>query len=340
MPPLVSILIPAYNCERWLADSVASALAQTYAHTEVIIVDDGSKDNTLAVARRFEGPAVRVATQPNAGAAAARNKAFSLAQGDYIQWLDADDLLGRDKVRLQMEAAGVHGPRALYSCGWGFFRHRPWKAQFIATPLWESQAPIEWLTRKWEHNAHMQTATWLTSRQLAEEAGPWDTQLLNDDDGEYFFRVINRCDKIEFVEGAKVYYRIVQGSRLSFIGKDNRKKDAQCLGMERQVAALRRIEDSERVRRAALNYLNTWLHNFYPERPDLVNRLELVAQSLGGTLQIPRLAWKYRWIQKFCGWHAAKSVKFSYNQLKGRALDRWDRTLAARAPLAPSPLQD
>src|SRR5882724_4223522 len=98
MTPLVSILIPAYNAERWIAETIRSALKQTWRNKEIIVVDDGSTDGTLAIARRFEPKGVRAVTQPNQGAEAARNTASSLSRGDYIQWLDADDLLSRDKV--------------------------------------------------------------------------------------------------------------------------------------------------------------------------------------------------------------------------------------------------
>jgi glycosyltransferase involved in cell wall biosynthesis len=324
MPDLVSILIPAYNCERWLADSVASALAQSWAHKEIIIVDDGSRDHTLAVARRFEGPAVKVVTQENAGAAAARNHAFSLAQGSYIQWLDADDLLSPEKITLQMAVAARVGPRVLLSSAWGYFRHRPRKARFHASPLWEDLDPVEWLTRKWEHNVHMQTATWLASRRLTEAAGPWDTRLLNDDDGEYFFRVIRACEGIAFVPNAQVMYRIVTGPRLSFIGRSDAKKEAQCLGMENQIHLLRRMADTPRVRAACVNYLRTWQQNFYPERLDLVERLRSVAMSLGGTLPPPSLGRKYDFIRSVGGWTTAKNVRHAYNCCKTNVLDRWD----------------
>src|SRR5438045_4211310 len=111
MAPLVSILIPAYNAENWLADTLRSALAQTWPNKEIILVDDGSTDRTLAIARQFQSPSVRVHAQPNQGASSARNAALALAQGEYIQWLDADDLLGRDKITKQMEAA-VHASKS------------------------------------------------------------------------------------------------------------------------------------------------------------------------------------------------------------------------------------
>ncbi|PYK71260.1 MAG: hypothetical protein DME42_11085 [Verrucomicrobia bacterium] len=81
MTPLVSILIPAYNAERWIGDTIQSALAQTWPRAEVIIVDDGSRDRTFQTARQFASKTVSVVTQENQGASAARNRAFELSQG-------------------------------------------------------------------------------------------------------------------------------------------------------------------------------------------------------------------------------------------------------------------
>src|SRR4030095_8874403 len=162
MTPLVSILIPAYNAERWIANTIQSALAQTWPRKEIIIVDDGSSDQTLQVARRFACKTVCVVKQENQGAAAARNKAYELCQGDYIQWLDADDLVSPDKVAKQMAAAEQYqDTRRLLSSGWGYFMYRPSRAKFLPTPLWCDLSPVEWLLRKMGQNLHMQTATWL-----------------------------------------------------------------------------------------------------------------------------------------------------------------------------------
>lgn len=331
MKPLVSILIPAYNCEAWLADTVRSAVAQTWPRKEIIVVDDGSKDGTLAVARRFASPQVSVVTQENQGAATARNQAFARAQGDYIQWLDADDLLSPDKIERQMRLveAGA-SPRALLSCGWAHFIYRPSRGRFTPTPLWEDSTPVEWLIRKWENNAHMQTATWLSSRELTAASGPWDSRLMSDDDGEYFSRVVMHCDAIKFVPDAKVYYRVTDGSRLSSIGRSDAKKNAMWLGMELQIGYLRSLADTPRARAACVNYLQTWLCHFCPERPDLVERARVMAVELGGELRGPRLSWKYDLIQNTLGWKAAKNARDNYNYWKTSLLQAWDKALFRR----------
>ena len=177
MKPLVSILIPAYNAQEWLVETLRSAVGQTWERKEIIVVDDGSKDQTLAIARRFESKSVRIVSQANQGASAARNKALSLSRGDYIQWLDADDLLAPDKVARQVSALEQcqHNPGILLSAAWGRFLYRYKHARFTPTPLWADLSPAEWLIRKMANNVYMQTGTWLVSRAITEKAGLWDT---------------------------------------------------------------------------------------------------------------------------------------------------------------------
>ena len=328
MRPLVSILIPAYNAERWLAETIQSALAQTWSRKEIIIVDDGSKDLTLSIAKKFASKEVSILTQENQGAAATRNKAFSRCQGDYIQWLDADDLLSRDKVALQMQAAEQsQSTRALISSGWGYFMYRPAKAKFVPTPLWCDLSPVEWMLRKWENNLHMQTATWLVSRELTDAAGPFDTRLLGDDDGEYFSRVIRASNAIRFVPEAKVFYRITPSGRLSHIGRSGKKMEAHFLGMQLQIGYLRSMKDDERVRKACVTYLKTWLPAFYPYRPDIVKEAQVLSANLGGQLDIPRMGWKYAWIERLFGPLAAKEAQIRYNRCKSSVIRTWDRIL-------------
>jgi hypothetical protein len=330
MKPLVSILIPAYNAERWIVETIHSALGQTWPRKEIIIVDDGSTDQTLSLAQRFASKEVSVVTQENQGVCAARNKAYELCQGNYIQWLDADDLLSPDKIAKQMEAAEQsQSERTLLSSAWGYFIFRANKARFVPTSLWCDLSPIEWLLRRWEENLYMNPATWLVSRELTDAAERWDTRLVGggSDDGEYFSRVILANNGIRFVPDAKVFYRRTGSCSLSYIGLSNKKMESQLLGMELQIGHLRSLDDSERTRAACLNYLQTWLPAFYPERPDIVKQLEQLASSLGGQLKLPRLSGKYGWIEKILGFAAAKHVQLSYNRGKFSILRLWDKMM-------------
>ncbi len=328
MKPLVSILIPAYNAEQFIAETLESAVAQTWPNTEIIVVDDGSKDQTLAVAKRFAARNVQIVTKSNEGAAATRNKAYSLSRGDFIQWLDADDLLSPDKVALQMAAVEQGaGKRTLLSSAWGTFMYRAHRTKYLPGPLWEDLSRADWLVRKMGLNQHMQTGTWLVSREMTEAAGPWNTQLLGDDDGEYFCRILLASEGVRFIPGAQVMYRMSGYGRLSYIGRSDRKMEAQWVSMKLHIGYLRSLEESERVRAACVSYLQNWLPSFYPERKDLVGQAQELAASLGGKLELPRLSWKYSWLQNLFGWEFARRAQISLPQMKWSALRAWDSAL-------------
>jgi glycosyltransferase involved in cell wall biosynthesis len=338
LKPLVSILIPAYNAQEWIADTLRSALAQTWDRKEIIVVDDGSIDRTLKIAQRFESESVRVVTQKNTGAASARNTALSLCRGDYIQWLDADDLLAPDKIARQMaELDQVGSARTLLSSEFGKFLHYWPRAEFIRTRLWEDLSPAEWLLRKMGDNLYMQTATWLVSRELSEVSGPWNTSMLSDDDGEYFCRVLLKSDGTHFVPGARVYYRGFRSNSLAYVGRSDRKREALWLSMQLHIGYLRSLEDSPRTRAACLAYLQRNLINFYPERSDIVKQAEEIAKDLGGELRPPHLSWKYSWIKSTFGWEAAKNTAIQMREIRWSLENSLDKTIS-RLRDQPGPL--
>jgi glycosyltransferase involved in cell wall biosynthesis len=328
MKPLVSILIPAYNSEQWIADTLQSALAQTWPRKEIIVVDDGSRDRTAEVARLFASNGVAVVSTANQGAAAARNHALSLSHGDYIQWLDADDLLAPDKIERQMEALGqCRSKDTLLSCAWGRFMYRYERAKFVPTALWRDMSPTEWLVHRLGQDLYMQTATWLVSRELAEAAGPWDTRLLSDDDQEYFCRVLLASDGVRFVPEARVYYRATGSGSLGYIGRSDKKREAHWLSVQLHIGYLRSLEDSARVRDACVRFLQHRIVVFYPERPDIFNQAEEMSGSLGGRLEVPRLSWKYSWIKALFGWGLARRAQHWLPTLKWWLVRFWDKAL-------------
>ena len=126
---------------------------------------------------------------------------------------------------------------------------------------------------------------------------------------------------------ARVFYRITQSSRLSYIGASDKKKDAMLISMKLHVRYLRSLEDSQRVRDACLAYLQTWYDTFYPERPDIVRELQCLATQLQGHLEEPRLRWKYAWMKPVFGWKAAKWAQNSIPRLKACCIRHCDKVL-------------
>lgn len=326
LKPLVSILIPAYNAQEWIAGTLRSAISQTWERKEIIVVDDGSTDETLAIARRFEPEGVRITTQNNQGGSAARNRAYSLSRGDYIQWLDNDDLLAPDKIERQIQALS-HGAskRTLFSAKWGSFMFRANRAKFVTTALWCDLSPREFLLRKMEQNLFMQTSVWLVSRELSEAAGPWDTTMLTDDDGEYFCRVLLASDSILFVPQAKTYWRRSGTTQGSYMGRSARKLEAQWRSMQLHIGYLRSLEDSSRVRAACVTYLQNWMVHFYPEKIDIFRNAQQIAKELGGSLEVPRLSWKYRGIRTLFGWRSARCAQLLLPSAKSSVIRFWDK---------------
>ncbi len=326
--PLVSILIPAYNAGEWLGQSIESALNQTWPAKEIIVVDDGSTDRTFDVARDYVGSGVILHQQKNAGASTARNKAFSLSSGSYIQWLDADDMLHPKKIAEQMSRLlEIQDEHALISSAWGKFFYRKEKARFTASLLWADLSPCEWLTRKMESGAHMQTATWLISRSITEAAGPWDVRLSGDDDGEYFCRVLLQSNMVYFAPESRVYYRMTDSGRLSNFDGDDKKLDSLFASMQVHIRCLLSLGESQRVRGAIVRYLQKYMFDFHPERSDIVLEMEKIAGDFGGKLQLPKSRLKYALIEALLGWRVSKRAQFYLPSCKNSFLQFLDKIL-------------
>lgn len=111
---LISVVVPAYNAQGTITDTLRSIQAQSHTALEVIVVDDGSRDGTAAIVEEFAAadPRFRLLSQENAGVAVARNTGWKAARSDLIAFVDADDLWSRDKLELQLAALEAAGPRA------------------------------------------------------------------------------------------------------------------------------------------------------------------------------------------------------------------------------------
>jgi glycosyltransferase involved in cell wall biosynthesis len=284
MPVLVSILVPAYNAAPWINAALDSALAQTWPRVEVIVVDDGSRDDTLVRARAFAaqypGRELHIATQPNAGAAAARNHALRLARGDFIQYLDADDLLAPEKIALQLDALRTAPTLALASGRWGRFQSKPkatiWNEEAVA----RARTGVEFLQLHYETGSMMQPGAWLAPRSLLDRSGPWDESLSLNDDGEYFARVMLRSSAIVPVPAARCHYRTGTAPRLS------RRRDPRALislhrSTELTTAHLLTADDSVRSRAAAARAWRRLAFELYPCATSLARSARASAVALG-----------------------------------------------------------
>lgn len=327
MADLVSILIPCYNAEKWLRETIESALSQTWLNKEIIIVDDGSTDNSLMIARQYESKSVKVVTQENQGAPTARNTALKHSCGDYIQWLDSDDLLAPFKVEKQMEAAQrIGNPKVLLSCPWGIFFYRWRKAQFFSCGLWCDLSPVEWLITRFEEGWPMSNSAWLVSRALTELAGPWDKRILINQDGEYFCRVVAMSDNVVFVREAREY---VRRSNQRSVSKARSRKalESHFLSITLCIHYLLSLEDSERARRACVIFLQNNFDYYYPDQTDLMKSANDLARELGGTLSPHVLRRRLSIAKMILGFTLTNVIWRLWNRAKHSIIINWDKLL-------------
>jgi len=326
MAELVSIIIPVFNAEKWIAETLKSALAQTWPRKEIIVIDDGSTDNSLPIIRSFESKFVKIIEQQNTGPCVARNNAISYAQGDYIQYLDADDLLAPDKIAQQMERAEKGASsKVLLSSSMGTFFYRYRKAVFRPNPLWQDMLPVEWLIQNYTKNAYLGIHAWLTSRKLTEIAGPWDDRLWKTDaDGEYFCRVVSLSSEVRFFPKSKCYYR--KGIRGS-LSATRIHPDLEGILHGLFIKHILSIENSIRTRTACKYLLQHWINSDFIRMP----RVWDIACTLAGELDVrltrPPLNWKFKFLKSFLGYRKTLALKIFVSNTRLNFQIGWDGLL-------------
>ena len=326
---LVSILIPAYNSEKWIKAAIQSALAQTWQNKEIIIVDDGSSDNTFQIAKEFESKTVKVISQKNSGACAARNRALSLSQGDFIQWLDSDDILAPDKIEIQLSNSDVSPQtRVLHLSGWGFFYFRIKKARFVPNPLWQDLSPLNWLLNHIGEGYYMYPAAWLVSRKLTELAGPWDERIMLNQDGEYFCRVVATSEMVKFSPKALSYHRI--GNLYSISGNKKSKKTLESLNLAVNLCIdyLLKLENSETTRKASINCLQKIINTLYQNDSSIIGKNQKRIIELGGSITPVSRTTKFTMVQKILGLQKATTLKTKFWNLEILIRRNWDKLLS------------
>jgi glycosyltransferase involved in cell wall biosynthesis len=313
MSPLVSIIIPCYNAGRWLAATLESACGQTWPHCEIIVVDDGSSDSSATLAETWRDRGVQVIRQTNRGAAAARNAGLARARGDYLQFLDADDLLAPDKIAIQIARLATAPANSVASAAWARFRTEPGEAVFRPEPVWCDAKPVDWLVASWNGEGMMHPAAWLVPAAVARAAGPWNETLSLDDDGEYFARVLLASAGVVHCREARVYYRTHVSGSLSQAKTPRAWRSSHDVCRLVQQAVLGR-EDSPRVRRAcAMNHLRFAFHA-WPLARELACASLREARTLDPAASRPLAGPTFERLAGLVGWKLARTLQHHFSR--------------------------
>ncbi len=314
MSPLVSVIIPCKNAAPWLAGAIQSCLDQTWNTIEVIVVDNGSTDESVAIAQSIVDPRIVALHCEKKGASAARNVGLTVAHGNFIQFLDADDLLHPNKIRAQLDRLALSPAGTIASGAWASFQNDPAGAVFTPEPVWRDFAPGEFMICSWLGGGMIPVFAWLTPRSVIDKAGRWNEELSLDDDGEFFARVNLASTGVVFCSEARGFYRKSGQSGLSNRGDP----DALASGFratQLSSQALLAACDSPEATKACAQNLQRFIYYAYPAVPHLVRIAERRVQELGGAGLKPGGGWTFQALSACFGWKLAKRCQLAWRRV-------------------------
>ncbi len=214
--PPVSVIIPCYNGRRFLSQAIDSVLVQTIVPAEIIVVDDGSTDDSAEVAESY-GPPVRVIRQANQGESAARNVGIAAARGDYLLFLDADDLLESQSLEILADAVN-QAPGSVALMGFAWFTNDPSRPTKVRMPE-DSQFFPGIITGNFGP-----PHCWLTPADLVRKVGGFHPPLRWFEDWEMWCRIALTDAKLVPVGHLGALYRQHSNSQLANTTQDNRSR--------------------------------------------------------------------------------------------------------------------
>lgn len=220
--PLVSIIIPTYNRVSYIGETLNSVLNQTYTNWECIIIDDGSADNTYNTLKDYRKKDSRFKCYKRPehlpkGANACRNYGINKSKGKYIQFLDSDDLMASDKIELQMEALNKNHNTSIATCRYGFFKDDINKSNIKNNEAYckSFKSGFDLLNAFGVNGGYFPPHVYLFDRDILKQSGYWNEDLMINQDGEFFCRVLLNCTNVVYVDEAIVYYRTDSGFNTS-----------------------------------------------------------------------------------------------------------------------------
>lgn len=327
MSGLVSIIIPAYNAEKHILETVDSALSQTYPNIELIIVDDGSTDNTLTLLKGIKDERVKTISQQNHGASFAKQAGLNIAKGDFIQYLDADDLLSPDKIEAQIKLLQDF-PNHVAICATVHFDDgtNPYEAPKIIEWFANgSNSPQDFLTKLYgakyigpEFGGMIQPNAFLTPIEIIKRAGEWNSTIspCPDEDGEYFCRIVLASEGVVYADKPVNYYRKFINKK-SLSGNRSYQASKNLLNSTRLIAShllSATTSDDAKIGLSRLFWENAF--TFYPVFKDLSALAAKEAKNLCPKLKhIPYANGLPLYLSKVLGWRTVKHLQYLKQKL-------------------------
>lgn len=313
----VSVIIPCFNAEKYIIQTINSVLKQTHKNIEIIVVDDHSTDNSFSKALIFSRKyphIIKVIKNSGNGACAARNLGFQFSQGDYIQYLDADDLISPEKLKKQVEILENNATKIAVCNTFHFYNSINDAYNTDLDFIFSTYKPEEFLMNLWGANGkthYVAVHSYLTPRLLIEKAGAWNEKLYKDQDGEFFARVILESDGILYVPEIKSYYRKHNSSLNTSSQKKRQHIKSNLLATVLKEQYLFSKTKSKKAQLAMAAQYKHVAIEAWPQYRDISNIAQKKCKHLGGTKYSPILGGRsIEILKKTFGWKVAKAASY------------------------------
>ncbi len=205
--PLVSVIIPVYNGEKTIQETIESVLNQTFIDLELIVINDGSQDATLKLVERIQDSRINVFSYPNAGQSTSRNRGIALATGEYISFIDADDLWTPDKLEAQLKALQAN-PKAAVAYSWTDWIDE--SSQLLGKGSHNTEQG-EVFAKLLLNDFVANGSNVLIRRQALNEVGDFDASVTPAEDWDMWLRLAVHYEFVA-VQSSQVLYRICPNS--------------------------------------------------------------------------------------------------------------------------------
>lgn len=274
--PLISVIIPVFNSEKTIRETIASVLKQSFTNFELILINDGSQDITLEIITQIKDPRLKVFSYPNAGVSASRNRGISQATGEYISFLDSDDLWTSDKLESQLKALQAN-PQAGVAYSWTHYIDESGKFLYSGNKVALNGKVYEQLLLQ---NFIESGSNVLIRREALNQVGGFDESLFGPEDWDLLIRLAAKYNFV-VVPIPQILYRMSANSISSSISRQEK-------------ASLKVIEKAFAQAPEALQYLKRYsISNLYKY---------LTFRVLVGSLERQKAL-----TAAYCFWYAVKN---------------------------------
>lgn len=312
---LISIIIPVYNAENFLKDSIESILSQTYPNKEIIIIDDCSTDKSFEIAKSYESDMVKVFKMlQNSGQSASSNYGITKSRGSFIKLFDADDLMNEEHLYVQYLA--IKDKPSYIAAGQikRFFNNDLNTALHEPLANWCNLTPLEWLLiDNGKGLGMMQCGMFLIPREILVQSGYWDPTISMINDFEFFPRLLFLSEKIIFTEKAMVFYR--SGNKGSLSNHlSNKSLESAHQALIKTSGLILSKEISKRSTRILAIYWSDWAYIFYGLNIELYKSAISQYKKLTGKEYSPKNSGYTKVSDLIIGWKLTKTIKNYLNK--------------------------